>query len=120
MSNNRKTICALCGKEIKLTEDVLLNGCPFCGSFKFRSVYIPSEEEEKIEKIDFTVKQELGKTTVKEGIEAIRLTDDGVFEIDIEKLMEINEGYPLIMRNKDGSYYIKIEERKEKNKKDGG
>ena len=31
------TICALCEKEIELNTQILINGCPFCGSFKFKT-----------------------------------------------------------------------------------
>jgi len=118
MRGKRKTVCGLCGKEIKLTKKVLVNGCPFCGSFKFKSIYEPTEEEEKLEEVEFTVSQELSTTSIEEGIEAIRITRDGVFEIDIEKLMSLQGGLPLIMRNKDGAYFIKIEEAKKEKRED--
>ncbi|MHA1303506.1 MAG: OapC/ArvC family zinc-ribbon domain-containing protein [Candidatus Heimdallarchaeaceae archaeon] len=113
-----KTICDNCEKEVNISAELLQSGCPNCGSFKFRTIRLLSEEEKKKEEINFLVKKELQEHDVTEDISAIRLTQDGTFEVDLEQLLhDIEQGQPIISRNKDGSYHIKFIE-KEKKKDD--
>ena len=116
MNNHPKKItkCAICESELELTSNILLNGCPNCGSYKFKTFRALSNDEKKEEELELIVEKEISKTDIQEGLESIRLTSDGVFEIDIEKLLtETGEKKPIVSRNKDGSYFIKFETKKE-------
>lgn len=113
--NEKKTKCAVCDRELALSTQIIVNGCPYCGSFKFKTYRAQSEDEEKKQELELIVEREIGETDIQEGVEAIRLTSDGVFEVDIDKLLsESNEDQPIIGRNKDGSYYIKLQSKQEK------
>jgi predicted nucleic acid-binding Zn-ribbon protein len=104
------TICALCEERLELNSQILLNGCPYCGSFKFKTFKEMSTDQKKEEELDLIVEKEIHQTDIKDGLEAIRLTSEGVFEVDIEKLLtEDDDSKPIISRNKDGSYYIKFQ-----------
>ena len=111
-SSKRKTMCANCGKDIILSDQLLTNGCPYCGSFKFKTARISSDEEERKQEVEFFMEKDLEGSNIKEGIEAIRLTKEGIFEIDIGKLLtEQTKEQPLILRNKDGSYRVKFQKK---------
>ncbi|MHA1203178.1 MAG: hypothetical protein ACTSQ4_11755 [Candidatus Heimdallarchaeaceae archaeon] len=104
------TICGLCEKEIELNTQILINGCPFCGSFKFKTYRQEGDLDIKERELELIVENEIGKTEIQEGVEAIRLTSDGVFEVDVDKLLSENEDQnPIIGRDKDGSYFIKFQ-----------
>ncbi len=106
----RKTVCANCNREIKLTQEILQSGCPFCGSFKFRTMRVLSEEEKKIEEIDILIEKEMEIDDITKDISSIRLKKDGTFEVDLEKLInEISDETPIITRDKDGSYHVKFQ-----------
>jgi predicted nucleic acid-binding Zn-ribbon protein len=110
----KKTTCAICERELELSTQIIVNGCPYCGSFKFKTFREKSENEQKEQELELIVEKEIGETDIKEGVEAIRLTSEGVFEVDIDKLLsESKEDQPIIGRNKDGSYYIRLQSKKE-------
>ena len=105
----KKTICAICERDIQLSSDILLNGCPNCGSFKFKTFKEGNVKFQDERELDLIVEKEVDNTDIQEGLESIRLTSEGVFEVDIEKLLtESGKEKPIISRNKDGSYYIKF------------
>ncbi|MCE7747554.1 MAG: hypothetical protein GPJ51_04110 [Candidatus Heimdallarchaeota archaeon] len=112
--SNKITMCALCDKKLELNSQILLNGCPYCGSFKFKTYREMSTDQKKEEELELIVEKEIHQTDIKEGVEEIRLTSDGVFEVDIEKLLsDSDDNKPIISRNKDGSYYIKFQTEEE-------
>ena len=111
----KKTICALCEKELVLSSKILLSGCPYCGSFKFKTYRDLSYDEKKEQELELIVDKEIMDTDIQEGLESIRLTSDGVFEVDVDKLLsDSDEEKPIVSRNKDGSYHIKFQTSKEK------
>ncbi|MFW9853267.1 MAG: Zn-ribbon containing protein [Candidatus Thorarchaeota archaeon] len=110
----KKTICAICENELTLSTEIIVNGCPYCGSFKFKTFREPTGNERKEQELELIIDKEIKNTDIQEGLEAIRLTKDGVFEVDVDKLIaESNDDDPIIARNKDGSYYIRIEPKKD-------
>lgn len=114
--SKRKTICAICEKDISLSRGILLNGCPNCGSFKFKTFKEGNIKFQDEKELDLIVEKEVEKTDIQEGLESIRLTSEGVFEVDIEKLLtESGEEEPIVSRDKDGSYFIKFTKKEEKN-----
>ena len=113
-ATKKKTKCAVCDKELALSTQIIINGCPYCGSFKFKTYRESSEDDEKKQELELIVEKEIGETDIKEGVEAIRLTSNGVFEVDVDKLLsESKDDQPIVGRNKDGSYYIKLRSKKE-------
>ena len=104
------TVCDLCGKQIELNTQILINGCPDCGSFKFKTFRQNDDSEIKEKELELIVEDEISQTDVQDGVESIRLTSDGVFEVDVEKLLSENDDKnPIIGRDKDGSYFIKFQ-----------
>ncbi len=121
MSNpaKKRTICALCEKELVLSSQILLSGCPHCKSFKFKTYRDLSYDEQKEQELELIVDKEITDTDIQEGLESIRLTSDGVFEVDVDKLLSDSEGEkPIVSRNKDGSYHIKFQSNNEKKEND--
>ena len=114
--SKKVTICGLCEKEIVLNASILINGCPYCGSFKFKTYKYDAELNLKEKELELVVENEITKSDIQNGVEAIRLTKDGVFEVDIEKLLaETDQQSPIIGRDKDGSYFIKFQKEKKEN-----
>ncbi len=113
--SEKTTICGLCEKELELNVQILINGCPFCGSFKFKTYRKNADSDLKEKELELIVVNEIEGTEIQDGVEAIRLTTNGVFEVDIDKLLaESDEESPIIGRNKDGSYFIKFQKEKDK------
>jgi len=114
--SKRKTICAICEKDITLSNDILLDGCPNCGSFKFKTFKEGNIKFQDEKELDIIVEREVENTDIQEGLESIRLTSEGVFEVDIEKLLtESGKEKTIISRDKDGSYFIKFTTKEEQN-----
>lgn len=105
-----KTICAVCNKEIEPTNDLLTKGCPYCGAFKFKTIIEKTKEEEIESEISMVVEQDLTSSEITEELESIRVTKQGIIEVDIQKLFEqVQEEEPLILRSNDGKYTIRLE-----------
>ena len=114
--SEKTTVCGLCERELELNSQILINGCPFCGSFKFKTYRKNANSNIKEKELELIVENEIEGTEIQDGVEAIRLTIDGVFEVDIDKLLaDSDEESPIIGRNKDGSYFIKFQKEKEEN-----
>jgi len=112
--SKKVTVCGLCGEEIELNTQILINGCPFCGSFKFRTFRKDENLDVEERELEMIVEKEIDQTKIQEGVETIRLTSDGVFEVDVEKLLaETDDQNPIIGRDKDGSYFIKFQKKEE-------
>lgn len=112
-NSHKKTICALCNQELELNTEIIVKGCPYCGSFKFKTIREMSPTDEKQHELELIIEKELKDVEIQESIEAIRLTDDGVFEVDVEKLLDKTESdQAIIGRDKDGSYFIKFQSEK--------
>ena len=114
--SKRKTICAICEKDIILSSDLLLKGCSNCGSFKFKTFKEGSIKFQDEKELDIIVEKEVDNTDIQEGLESVRLTSEGVFEVDLEKLLkESGKEKPIISRDKDGSYFIRFTTKEEEN-----
>lgn len=123
--------CLHCGKVFEsLTEDILFNGCPECHKKKFTLTNEPMTDEERMEllhKREGEIRELIRRSQNREkpvaeapseiekeeriewvGIssedapEVINVVEPGVYEINIDKLMENS---PIII-NKDGSYMV--------------
>jgi predicted nucleic acid-binding Zn-ribbon protein len=105
-------ICAECGRELK--EEDILNGCPKCGSKKFK--FVNQKQPKKKEKIP------IKKSIDESSIEQVKVEDRGVYEVNIPNLLG---GGSEIYSDKEGHYAIDInsllkkgrEKKKEDNEK---
>lgn len=111
--------CLNCGKIIEEDSDELLTGCNNCGYKLF--VYQEGDEKEistgKREDIVQDVEEFLEGLEEKKKVkarfdeamefdlESIKVQEDGVYEINLRKLLE---EVPLIVEIKEGSYYIHL------------
>lgn len=123
--------CLHCGTVFEqLTEDILFNGCPDCHKKKFTLTNDPMTDEERedlLSKREGEIRELIRRSQEKEapkkatppevkvdkkiewvGVDAgdapevIHVVEPGVYEINIDKLMEDS---PIII-NKDGSYMV--------------
>ncbi|MDY6774149.1 MAG: Zn-ribbon containing protein [Candidatus Nanohaloarchaea archaeon] len=111
--------CMNCGAEYEEGDEALIEGCEDCGSTLF--LYEKEGEEEfdreELEEEKKSVMDELDKflrdvkSRVKPGgefefdLQSITVQEDGVYEIDVRKLLE---EIPLIVEIKDGEYRLHL------------
>lgn len=114
--------CIRCGYVFSDEDPSILRGCTFCGSIFF--LYIKDKQDElnfeKMEKelesrntnLEKEVEEKIGKEVKKRkrerkkfGIETIRIPKEGVYEINIDALMQKK---PLIILEKGKIYLIHL------------
>ncbi|MDY6776642.1 MAG: Zn-ribbon containing protein [Candidatus Nanohaloarchaea archaeon] len=110
--------CMNCGEEYEEGDDALIEGCEECGSTLF--LYEQEGEEydtEELEEEKKSVMEELDKfirdvkskvqpsDELQFDLQSITVMEDGVYEIDVGKLIE---EIPLIVEIKDGSYKLHL------------
>ena len=61
----KRTICASCEQELTLSNQILLNGCPNCGSFKFKTYRDLSYDEQKEHELELIVDREIQDTDMQ-------------------------------------------------------
>ncbi|MDR2623698.1 MAG: hypothetical protein LBC39_03865 [Methanobrevibacter sp.] len=90
-------LCASCGRELE--EDDILNGCPDCGSKKFKFVNKNPQRKKK--------EEEKGpKTTINEdSIEQVKVEDRGIYEVNVSNLLD---GGSDVYSDREGNYAIDI------------
>ncbi len=94
--------CTECGKEYMDGDMAILQGCE-CGNNKF--LYIPKERGKEVEEI----KEQF------ERIESVRIIAPGMYELNIEKLLE--GGEVVIALQEDGKYAVHLPSLLKKRKK---
>jgi len=85
--------CTKCGKEYQDGDVSILQGCE-CGNNKF--LYIPKRRGKEVEEI----REQF------ERIESVRIIAPGMYELNIEKLLE--SGEVVIALQEDGKYAIHL------------
>jgi predicted nucleic acid-binding Zn-ribbon protein len=126
-----------CDKEYGEDAEELVDGCE-CGSTLFlyqkdnssdtegeeeaEEETMPVEKDEVLEEIDEFLtsikegKKGAGDTKIRFDLQSIRVLEEGVYEIDLKKLLD---EIPLIVEIKDGNYHLHLpsvfKEGKEKN-----
>ncbi|MCJ7450648.1 MAG: hypothetical protein MUP58_02810 [Candidatus Nanohaloarchaeota archaeon QJJ-9] len=111
--------CLNCGREYEKGDEELLEGCE-CGSTLFIFEKKPGEkDEEKLKDTKETVMEEIdnylssiknneegaGDTNIRFDLQSIRVLEEGVYEIDLKKLLD---NVPLIVEVKESSYYLHL------------
>ncbi|NYB52716.1 MAG: hypothetical protein HVN35_09185 [Methanobacteriaceae archaeon] len=83
--------CIKCGQEYKDSEDLILKGCPNCGSkfFEFHN-------QGKVQEI---------KDVRGESVETIMVHEHGVYEVNLESLLTDES---VIVSDEEGKYLIDI------------
>ena len=97
--------CLNCGKKFERITKEMLNGCPECGGRLF--LYIRDGEDlEARELVDRIKVEESRDMRPEEQIESLRILNAGVYELNLEALMEKRE---IVMGIKQsGSYVIHL------------
>lgn len=110
--------CMNCGEEYGEEDDALIEGCDECGSTLF--LYDKDGDgmdREELQEEKKTVMDEIDKflkdvkSKVKPGedfhfdLQSITVQEDGVYEIDVRKLLE---EVPLIVEIKDAEYRLHL------------
>ncbi|MCC7550381.1 MAG: hypothetical protein KO316_02620 [Methanobacterium sp.] len=83
--------CIKCGHEYEDSEDLILKGCPNCGS-KFFELH----QEGKVKEI---------KEMKGSSVETIMVHEHGVYEVNLESLMADES---VIVSDEEGKYLIDI------------
>lgn len=101
--------CMNCGKVYEDGSQELIDGCE-CGSNLF--MYEPDEEitedekeEVKNELKDMNLTNQSDKVELEFDIDSIRVQSEGVYEINISRLLD---EVPLVVRKREGKYFIKL------------
>ena len=84
--------CIKCGAEFKIdSEEIILKGCPECGSKFF----------------EFTKKEKLRRSKRLKGdsIETIMIKEHGIYEVNLPSLLEDDS---IIVSDEEGMYVIDI------------
>jgi predicted nucleic acid-binding Zn-ribbon protein len=96
--------CLRCGKIFERLTDAMLKGCPDCGGKLF--LYLrPGEELSAAELVE---RIEVDEQAPVEGeqIESLRILSPGVYELNLDALLERKE---IVMRiKKDGTYVVPL------------
>lgn len=112
--------CMNCGREYTEEDEELVEGCK-CGSNLFlyeKDTTDDAEEQEETVDED-EVMQEIddyldsikehepgaGDTNIRFDLQSIRVLEEGVYEIDLKKLLD---EVPLIVEVKDGNYHLHL------------
>lgn len=84
--------CIKCGAEFKGdSEDIILKGCPYCGSKFFEYSHKGRVRE---------IKESKGNS-----VETIMVKEDGIYEVNLSSLMENDS---VIISDEEGKYLIDI------------
>lgn len=101
--------CMNCGEIYDDGSQELIDGCD-CGSNLF--MYEPEEEisedekqEVKNELEEMSLTSQSEKVELEFDIDSIRVQSEGVYEINISRLLD---EIPLVVRKREGKYYIQL------------
>ena len=83
--------CIKCGQEYEDSEDLILKGCPNCGS-KFFEFH----QEGKVKEI---------KESRGDSVETIMVREHGIYEVNLNSLLEDES---IIISDEEGRYLIDI------------
>ena len=108
--------CVRCGAVYPDGSDVLLKGCPVCGSrffFYFKKESLPKVQEMKLtnderKQIESDIKEIVGpeeERPVILDLESVNAQKPGKFEID---LISLFKGKPLVYKIEEGKYIIDV------------
>ncbi len=92
--------CARCKGLLQLSESLLINGCPSCGSKTLRFTTLNKEESHPTNTVpeqDFE----------KDSLDIIRLVQPGIYQINLSKLTGMrNTNEPLVLSAKRGIFKL--------------
>ncbi|MDY6769653.1 MAG: Zn-ribbon containing protein [Candidatus Nanohaloarchaea archaeon] len=112
--------CMNCGEEYEEDDDALIEGCEECGSTLFLydqdgeaeemdAEELQEEKQSVMDEIDKFLRDVKSRVTPAEDftfdLQSITVEEDGVYEIDVRKLLE---EVPLIVEISDGEYRLHL------------
>ncbi len=92
--------CLRCGKKFEKMVEEMLGGCPECGGNLF--LYIREGEDIKAADLVDRIKIEEKVPLEWEKIESLRILSPGVYELNLDALLERKE---IVMGIKEGGSY---------------
>ncbi|NHJ87149.1 MAG: hypothetical protein FK734_16920 [Asgard group archaeon] len=121
-------ICAKCDAELDKNSELLLHGCPNCGSKVFKAKSNSSEDaikrlqptsDDKLEEYDrsYGIIPKFDEEIIVEGqeenlesdnIPTIKLKQKGVYEVNIDGLFRDKKSDPIILSGKSGIYKVEL------------
>ncbi len=91
----RQAVCAVCDQAAELTIALLHEGCPKCGSKKFKQVRkgkLPPHVHEPDPNV------------------AIAEVANGQFVINVDRLFQAQQGEPVVLQDKSGKFRVAVPE----------
>ncbi len=96
--------CLKCGKTFDRITEAMLKGCPECGGKLF--LYLRPGEELSATELVERIQVDERAPVEGEQIESLRILSPGVYELNLDALLERKE---LVMQiKKDGTYVIPL------------
>ncbi len=93
--------CLKCGKKFERITKEMLKGCPECGGKLF--LYLKDGEDISAAELVDRIKIDEREPVEGEKIESLRILSPGVYELNLDKLLERKE---IVMRLKENGTYV--------------
>ncbi len=93
--------CLNCGRKFEKITDAMLRGCPDCGGKLF--LYLKNEENVSAAELVDRIEVEEREPVEGEQIESLRILSPGVYELNLDTLLERKE---IVMRLKENGTYV--------------
>ncbi|MHC1599883.1 MAG: Zn-ribbon domain-containing protein [Candidatus Methanospirareceae archaeon] len=93
--------CLKCGKKFERITEAMLKGCPECGGKLF--LYLKDGEDISAAELVDRIKIDEREPIEGEKIESLRILSPGVYELNLDKLLERKE---IVMRLKENGTYV--------------
>jgi hypothetical protein len=93
--------CLKCGKKFERITEAMLKGCPECGGKLF--LYLKDGEDISAAELVDRIKIDEREPLEGEKIESLRILSPGVYELNLDKLLERKE---IVMRIKENGTYV--------------
>ncbi|MBK5190469.1 MAG: hypothetical protein JJE19_03115 [Methanosarcinales archaeon] len=93
--------CLKCGKKFERITEAMLKGCPACGGKLF--LYLKGGEDISAAELVDRIEIEEREPLEGERIESLRILSPGVYELNLDKLLERKE---IVLRIKENGTYV--------------
>ena len=93
--------CLKCGTKFEKITEAMLKGCPECGGKLF--LYLKDVEDLKAADLVDRIQIEEREPVEGERIESLRIMSPGVYELNLDALLERKE---IVMRLKENGKYV--------------
>jgi len=93
--------CLKCGTKFERITEAMLKGCPECGGKLF--LYLKDGEDISTAELVDRIEIEEREPLEGERIESLRILSPGVYELNLDKLLERKE---IVLRMKENGTYV--------------